>query len=138
MNKYKGFTLVEVVVAVLVAGIAVVSVFTVIVSTFTSAPKSDRKETAGLILKQANEQLKAYAARSYAIEKGDALMLSHFPASLTGICDETDPMSAGDHDITCLLDDTILEDGTLTYTVSNVPPAGELLYKKVDFSLQLP
>lgn len=140
MKDKKGFTLIEVIVAILVAAIAVVAIFAVILSAFRSAPKSDQKETAGLIIRQAAEQLKAYVADQNA-------WTQEFPASLPrNLCSDTPtnddgnkaPLATGAHNVSCLLYGTVLEGGTLTYIVTNINVAGELQYRKVDFSLELP
>jgi prepilin-type N-terminal cleavage/methylation domain-containing protein len=135
MKNKKGFTLIEVIIAVLVAGIAVVAIFAVILSTFTAAPKSDQKETAGLILQQASERLKAYATDT---SDGIGEFPQSLPVSLCPGLDGSYPFTDGQHNASCLLDGTILEGGTLNYTVANVTSAGEIVMRRVDFSLQVP
>jgi type II secretory pathway pseudopilin PulG len=132
MKKNKGFTLIEVIVAVLVAAMAVVAVFAVIVSTFTSAPKSDKKETAGLVMQQASEKLKGYV-----VDSTDQLPAS-IPINLCPVLDGTSALADGAHNASCLLDNTVLEGGVLTYTVANITDIGGLRYRKVDFSLEMP
>jgi prepilin-type N-terminal cleavage/methylation domain-containing protein len=140
MMSKKGFTLIEVIVAILVAAIAVVAIFAVILSAFRSAPKSDQKETAGLTIRQAAERLKAYVADQNA-------WTQEFPSSLPrNLCSDTPtnddgnraPFASGEHNVSCLLAGTVLEGGTLTYRVTDVNAGGQLQYRKVDFSLELP
>ena len=135
MNNKKGFTLIEVIVAVLVAGVAVVAVLGVILSTFTASPKSDQKETAALVLQQASDRLKAYATNE---TDGIDELPSQISTNLCPALDTNWAFTDGQHDASCLLTGTILEGGTLTYTVTSVAPSGDLLYRRVNFNLDLP
>ncbi|HBA61698.1 MAG TPA: hypothetical protein DCZ92_12980 [Elusimicrobia bacterium] len=62
MTKRKGQTLIEVVVATMIAAISATAVFSVVLTTTISTARSDKREAAALMLKRAQETLKNYVS----------------------------------------------------------------------------
>ena len=110
--------MVEVCVATIIAATTTMGVFSVILSSFASQKRADKKEISGLILKQAQETLKSYVSAdpnniNYSPNAG-----GHWPADLYGGW----ALATGNHNITSLLTGTPLADVapySLTYTVTN-------------------
>ncbi|HAH30924.1 MAG TPA: hypothetical protein DCL44_01270 [Elusimicrobia bacterium] len=61
-QKRQGQTLIEVCVATIIAATVTMGVFSVVLSGFASQKKADKREMAGLMLKQAQETLKSYVS----------------------------------------------------------------------------
>lgn len=62
MTKRKGQTLIEVVVATMVAAMTATAVFSVVLSSSVSGGRSDRKEAAALAINAAREQLRMFVS----------------------------------------------------------------------------
>lgn len=62
MHKRRGQTLMEVMVATVIAAISATAVFSVVLSTSVSAIKTDKREAAALMFKTAQETLKNYVS----------------------------------------------------------------------------
>ena len=58
----KGVTLIEVVLAALIAAMTTTAIYSVVLSGFVSESKADKREAAALVLKTAQEVLKSYVA----------------------------------------------------------------------------
>lgn len=145
--KSAGFTLVEVIVAVMITAIAVTAIFSVIASNMVSERKIDTSEEVAMILSTAQEKLKPYvlANTNVGAESNPSPDYTVLPASMQkpkGLCPSLDnqpPLASGTHNITCLLPTavtvlsgkgsgaTIYQDGTskLSYDVSYVANCGE-------------
>ena len=154
----KGQTLVEVVVAVMISAATTMAVFSVIVSSFASQKKADKREAAGFMLMQAHETLRNYVSAWPHHEPkyspcAPPLLCGVWPADASGLW----ALEGGSyaHDVTSLLANTILAQATLpspaptpslTYTVTDddclntvknlgTPPNGQNQCKKVVFTL---
>ena len=112
--KKKGQTLVEVAVATVIAAATAIAVFSVLLSSFASQQKADKREAAGFILKQAQETLKSYVS---AVPAESA----YTPGSPAGrwAADSSGSwaLAAGIHNITSLLTGTRLADAPLPLPV---------------------
>lgn len=139
--KKKGQTLVEVAVATIIAATTAMAVFSVILSSFASQQKADKREAAGFILKQAQETLKSYVSAvpgdvNYSPNAG-----GHWPDDSFGGW----ALAQGNHNITSLLSNTCLADTPLpapvpsfTYTVADTDcgfGTGATACKTVQFTL---
>ncbi|MCX5783342.1 MAG: prepilin-type N-terminal cleavage/methylation domain-containing protein, partial [Elusimicrobia bacterium] len=60
MKANRGFTLIEVLVAIIIAAVAVLSMMSVIVSTFVSEGRADKRQEGAYLIRKAAEQLKVY------------------------------------------------------------------------------
>jgi type II secretory pathway pseudopilin PulG len=126
----KGMTMVEAVIAVIVAAVASAAIFSVLFSTTVSEKKVDSREEAAVILKKASEMLKMY------VSEDTSLIPVAYRSGLCG--GDSTPMSAGDHTIDCLLDNSILNTPrSFTYTVTDIADcAGSgMTCKKVSFDI---
>ncbi|HAF94753.1 MAG: hypothetical protein A2021_00495 [Elusimicrobia bacterium GWF2_52_66] len=143
--KKQGQTLVEVLVATVIAATTAMAVFSVLLSSFASQKKADKREAAGFMLKQAQETLKSYvsavpgeadyspnAGGVWSAEPGSNWALLGSPAGIT-------------HNITALLQNTPLNDNdpslpapSFTYTVTDINcgfGTGSTACKRVQFTL---
>lgn len=102
-----GQTLVEVVMATMIAAMTTTAVFSVILSSFVSGAKADKRDTAAMMLRRAQETLKSYVT----VEPSNA---SYSPGVTPGrwIADSSGQWALrnGTHDITSLLINTPLYD----------------------------
>lgn len=146
-GKRAGQTLVEVAMATVVAAMTTTAVFSVILSSFASQAKADKREAASLVIKRAQETLKSYVSAA----PGDANYEPTGPGGVVGrwAADASGvwALRDGTHNITSLLDGTVLASGTssLTYTVlsancgfASVTSDNEAACKTVTFSLIYP
>jgi len=108
-----GQTLIEVVIATLIAAMTTLAVFSVVLSSSVSPKKADKKEISAMMLKQAQQTLQTFVsaqpgdpAYSPTSSKGPGI----WPADASG----TLALSAGHHDITSLMPTELLTnvDGT--------------------------
>ncbi|MFA6433895.1 MAG: hypothetical protein WCW52_04300 [Elusimicrobiales bacterium] len=117
-KKRPAQTLIEVVVATMIAGLTTVAVFSVVLSSFVSQKKSDRKELAAMTLKRAQQTLQAYvsavpAEGAYSVAAG-----GHWPADAYGGW----ALAQGAHNIVSLMPAALCPPGacTFVYTVTDV------------------
>lgn len=137
----RGFTLIEVVISILIASMAVMASFSVILSSFVGGKKADRTHEAATIMRYASEKLKTYVSAN-PTEPGYVL-----PGGGRWNDDASGnwALQAGPHDITTFLDK--LDPGpptrlkyifpplrSLIYTVTN-KPCGAFTCKEVVFRL---
>ncbi len=61
-TKRPGQTLIEVVIATLIGAMTTIAVFSVILSSFVSQKKADKKEIAAMVLKQAQQTLQTFVS----------------------------------------------------------------------------
>ena len=95
-NK-KGVTLLEGLIALTLLAMVTVGVFAVLVSSSRKSEGPDIHEEMALAVEKANKLLQGYVHQKN-------IAPSELPAhGLCGYSDETDPLSTGLHDITCLL-----------------------------------
>lgn len=145
MKKRAGQTLIEVCMATIVAAMTTTAVFSVMLSSFTSQAKADKREAAAMVLKQAQENLKSYVSavpNESAYEPVGPGGTGIWPADTSGAW----ALGDGVHTISSLLNGTALQGGTLSYTVSSFncigtlgsAPNNELGCKTVVFSLTFP
>ena len=117
MAKRKGQTLVEVVVATMVAAMTATAVFSVVLSSQVSGVRSDKREAAAMAMKAAQEQLKVFVT---AVPNEIAFSPSaggHWSIDTNGGW----ALQSGAHNVSHLLDHMPqLPGATLTYTVNNV------------------
>lgn len=136
----KGFTLIEVVISILIASMAVMASFSVVLSSFVSGVKADRTEEAATMMRYASEKLKAYVSADPTLG-GDYRLPSggSWGEDASGLW----ALAPGSHDITAFLDrlDTDFTFGnpgdpgrSLIYTVTN-KPCGTFTCKEVVFVL---
>ena len=62
MKFSKGVTLIEVIMASVIAAMTTTAVYSVVLSGFVSESKADKREAAALVLKRAQDTLKSYVA----------------------------------------------------------------------------
>lgn len=111
-----GQTLIEVVMATMIAAITTTAVFSVVLSSFVSTSKADKRDAAAMALRRAQQTLASYvtALPSDAAYSPGATP-GRWPIDLSGQW----ALRNGSHDITGLLTGTPLNGGTLTYTVAS-------------------
>ena len=117
-QKKKGQTLIEVAVATVIAATTTMAVFSVLLSSFASQRKADKREAAGFIIKQAQETLKSYVTAVPAEADFSPNAGGKWAADSSGAW----ALAAGNHDITSLLTGTHLADAapfSMTYTVTD-------------------
>lgn len=140
----KGFTLAEVVIALLVAAMAVMAMFSVILSTFVTSAKADKKQEGMLLMRGAAETLRAYVSADPA-NTDPELMLPGTPVGHWSA--ETGAgwsLAAGAHNISSLLSGTKFQTGSLSYAVTEIPCVDvgiiglELKCRQVKFTLTYP
>jgi Tfp pilus assembly protein PilV len=122
MSLRRGQTLIEVVIATLIAAMTTTAMFSVFLSSFYSTTKADRRDAAAMVLKRARETLRSYVS----IDPLNSNMINGLPGapgSTAGLWTSDTSggwaLAAGNHTITSLLSNTPLAGGTFTYTVSN-------------------
>ncbi len=137
----KGFTLIEVVISILIASMAVMASFSVVLSSFVSADKAEKKQEAATIIRYASEKLKEYVSADptlgapYALPGGGI-----WGDDLSGKW-ALDASGSGKHDITPLLDrldpDLTFGGGSrkLEYRVRDMA-CGAFTCKEVTFKLK--
>ncbi|MFH1618736.1 MAG: prepilin-type N-terminal cleavage/methylation domain-containing protein [bacterium] len=155
-----GFTLIEVVMAVFIAAIAVMAIFSVVLSSRVSGVKTDMREEGTMVMKHAAEMLKSYvSAQITPTEPVDPAPLDidmpgnppgHWSKDSSSIGSRRWALAQGTHDISDLLKDypnaklPLPPASSLTYTVEDKPgckdslTGGEdlsLICKKVEFTL---
>ena len=135
-----GQTLIEVVMATMVAAMTASAVFSVVLSSFVSDAKADKRDAAAMVLRQAQQALKVYVSAAPA----DA---NYSPGASAGrwAADSSGnwALRSGSHNISSLLVGTPLEGGNFSYTVTSYncgfglgsAPNNELACKQVTFSL---
>lgn len=121
-NLMRGFTLIEVVISVLIASMAVMASFSVILSSFVSGAKADKTHEGTTILRYASEKLKAYVSANptepgYALPGGGI-----WGDDASGLW----ALAPGPHDITTFLDK--LDPGPPTRPTYTFPPLRSLIY----------
>ena len=147
-GKRPGQTLIEVAMATIVAAMTTTAVFSVILSSFASQGKADKREAVAMVLKRAQETLKSYVSAV----PSDPAREPVGPSAAVGIwASDTSGIWAlrdGGHNITSLLAGTPLASGTssFTYNVTSVncgfgmgvTANNELACKTVVFTLTYP
>ncbi|HBA61921.1 MAG TPA: hypothetical protein DCZ92_14135 [Elusimicrobia bacterium] len=161
MTKRKGQTLIEVVVATMIAAISATAVFSVVLTTTISTARSDKREAAALMLKRAQETLKNYVS-AVPTESAYVPNAGKWSADSSGVW----ALEPGTHDISSLMNCPYLVGNpanpvinpkcdacsqsssvcSFTYTVTTLPcgfnAAGmdvtRTQCKQVDFSLKYP
>ncbi|MCX5786337.1 MAG: hypothetical protein NTX59_11680 [Elusimicrobia bacterium] len=124
-HKKKGQLLVEVAVATVIAATTAMGTFSVILSSFASQKKADKREACGFILKQAQETLKSYVSAEPANSNytpGSGLVSPGSPNGGRWAADSSGAwaLAAGLHDISSLLPNPpFLPGASLTYTVQD-------------------
>jgi type II secretory pathway pseudopilin PulG len=164
MKKRPAQTLIEVVMATLIAAITTTAVFSVFLSSFYSSSKADKRDAATMMLRQAQSTLKNYVS----VEPGNANIVNGNGTAGSPIIagapnggiwsadsSGTSALAAGTHDISSLLVGTALAStpgftASFTYTVTDTPclqtinpldPAFASTYascKNVSFQLKYP
>ena len=125
--------------ATIVAAMTTTAIFSVILSSFTSQAKADKRDAAALMMKSAQETLKSYVSAvpadgNYVPNGG------RWTADSTGVW----ALSDGIHPITSLLNGTELQGGTFSYTVGSFNcgfgfgAINETACKSVTFTLTYP
>ena len=144
----RGQTLIEVVMATMISAMTTTAVFSVILSSFVSDNKADKRDAAAMVLKQAQETLKSYVSAV----PGEPNYVpgspsGHWPAEVGG----TWALREGNHDVSSLVATLPLTvpgqpAATLTYTVASYPcgfgtgnpPNYSTACKRVVFTLTYP
>lgn len=104
-GKRSGQTLIEVVISVLILAITTVSVFSIFFANATQQPKADKKEQAAMLVKTAQQTLKAFVS----VDPGDPSFSPNaggiWPADASGGW----ALAVGKHDISSLMNGTSLQ-----------------------------
>lgn len=102
-RKRSGQTLIEVTMATMIAAITTTAVFSVVLSSYVSDAKADKRDAASMLLKRAQDTLKSYVSAV----PGEA---NYVPVSASGCvgCWSADSyggwaLAAGNHDISSLM-----------------------------------
>ncbi len=136
----KGFALVEVIMATIIIAITTTAVYSVVLSSFVSGQKADKREVAAMLLKKAQNALQTYVAvensnNVYTLPGGPS---GRWAADSSGRW----ALAAGNHDISSLLLNTPLKGGTFIYRVTNfncgMGTSDRLACKRVRFTLTYP
>jgi Tfp pilus assembly protein PilE len=134
----KGVTLIEVVLAALIAAMTTTAIYSVVLSGFVSESKADKREASALVLKTAQEVLKSYVA----VEMSNTLY--RLPGTTAGRWSADSSgrwaLAAGTHNISSLLSKyPVLTSASLSYRVSNfdcgLGSADNVACKTVRFTL---
>ncbi|MGD9641551.1 MAG: hypothetical protein AB7V08_02305 [Elusimicrobiales bacterium] len=136
-----GQTLIEVVMATVIAAMTASAVFSVVLSSFVADARADKRDAAAMALRQAQQALKVYVS----VAPNDP---NYSPGAVAGrwAADGSGQWALrnGNHNITSLLAGTpIANGGSFTYNVTSydcgfglgTPPNYELACKQVSFSL---
>lgn len=119
----RGQTLIEVVMATMISAMTTTAVFSVILSSFVSDLKADKRDAAAMVLKQAQETLKSYvSAVPGEVTYVPGSPAGHWTAELGGVW----ALREGNHDVSSLVSTLPLTvpgqpAATLTYTVTSYP-----------------
>ena len=125
IRKRAGQTLVEVTMATMIAAITTTAVFSVVLSSYVSNAKADKRDAAAMALRRAQDTLKSYVSAlpgdaSYSPTTGSGI--GRWPADGSGAL----ALSAGNHDISSLVAGPPLSvpgtPATFRYTVTNTFP----------------
>jgi len=108
-----GQTLVEVVIAVLILAITTVSVFSVLFSNSVPQQKADKKEQAALLIRSAQQTLKAYVTAAPDDARFSPNAGGRWAADASGGW----ALAPGVHDISSLMNGTVLQ----ARTANNLP-----------------
>ena len=120
IKKRPGQSLIEVVLSIVITAMTTVAVFSVVLSTSVSQKKTDKKEAAAMVLKQAHQTLQLFVS-AVPSEPDYSFNSGLWPADARGEW----ALTAGEHDISALLAvppnpvGYPLTGGTLTYFVTN-------------------
>lgn len=101
-RKRPGQTLIEITIATLVAAITTTAVFSVILSSYVSSARADKRDAAAMALKRAQDTLKSYVSAvptDPAYVPVSASGTGRWPADNSGLW----ALAAGTHDISSLL-----------------------------------
>lgn len=119
-----GQTLIEVVMATLISAMTTTAVFSVLLSSFYSTAKADKRDAAAMVLKRAQDTLKSYVS----VDPLNSNMINGLPGaggSPTGRWSADTSgnwaLAAGSHNISALLSGTVLTGGTFSYLVADNP-----------------
>jgi len=146
-GKRYGQTLIEVMMATIVAAMTTTAIFSVILSSFASQAKADKREAVAMVLKRAQETIKSYVS-AVPTDAGrvpvGALGVGVWTADTSGVW----PLRDGVHTITSLLAGTPLASATsvFSYNVTSgdcgfglgAAPNYALACKAVVFTLTYP
>ncbi|MDQ7771885.1 MAG: hypothetical protein RDU13_00030 [Elusimicrobiales bacterium] len=110
MRTRPGVTLIEVAIAGLITAMTTAAVFSVVLSSFVSHERADKRELAGLMIKQAQKTLMGYVSAV----PGEALYtpgspVGHWPASATAGWSLRGNTAGVTHDISSLINGTDLQ-----------------------------
>ena len=117
MAKRKGQTLIEAVVATMIAAVTATAIFSVVLSSQVGGVKSDKRETAAMVVKAAREQLKIYVSAVPGETAFSPSVGGLWPKDASGVW----ALQSGKHNIISLLSGTQLDvpGATFSYTVTN-------------------
>ena len=121
MKTRKGQTLVEVMVATVIAASTATAIFSVVLSSHVGELKSDKKEAAAMVIKAAQEQLKIYVSADPSDPEFSPVAGGHWGKDTNGGW----ALATGSHNVDLLLAGVKQLEGkntapTLTYVVANV------------------
>jgi len=119
MKIRRGQTLIEVVMATMISAMTTTAVFSVILSSFVSDAKADKRDAAAMVLKQAQEALKSYVS-AVPTEAGYVPTSLHLPYEGLNVW----ALREGGHDISSMISGLPLNvpgqpNASLTYTVTS-------------------
>lgn len=125
--------------ATMIAAITTTAVFSVVLSSFVSDARADKRDAAAMAIRHAQEVLKNYVS----VEPATAAYVPSGPMRGVGRWDADNSgvwaLRSGPHDISSLLANTPLAGGTFTYRVTNTNcgfgNSEELSCKEVRFQL---
>ncbi len=122
MRRRAGQTLIEVTMATMIAAITTTAVFSVVLSSFVSDARADKRDAASMVIRHAQETLKYYVSA----EPGNAAYVPTDGAvgkwsadTYNGWALRGATGNGFTHTITSLLNGTPLQGGTFTYRVIN-------------------
>lgn len=139
LRKRPGQSLIEVTMATMIAAITTTAVFSVVLSSYVSDSRADKRDAAAMLIRQAQETLKNYVS----VEPGNSTYVPTGPMRGVGRWDADTSgvwaLRSGNHDISSLLTNTPLAGGTFSYRVINsncgFGNSEELSCKEVRFQL---
>lgn len=136
-RKRPGQTLIEVTMATMIAAVTTTAVFSVVLSSFVSDARADKRDAAAMVIRHAQEVLKSYVSavptESAYIPTGSR-GVGRWPADSSGAW----ALRTGSHNISSLLNGTPLQGGSFTYTVVSYNcgfGSGSGACKRVTFNL---